>query len=63
MYNHFKYGIYDKEIILILIFYLSWNPYLKLLYKSWNFRRKFLNVLLHNQMRMEHFEVYVLKLI
>ena len=30
---------------------------------SWNFYRKILNVLLQNLMRMEHFEIYILKLI
>ena len=45
------------------IIYWSWNPYLKLFYMSWNFYRKILNVLHQNLMRMEHFEIYILKLI
>ena len=36
---------------------------IKLLYMSKNFYRKMLNVLLQNVMRMEHFEIYILKLI
>ena len=43
--------------------YLTLNPYLKLLYKSRNLHRKVLNVLFQNLMRMEHFEICILKLI
>ena len=39
------------------------NPYLKLIYMYWNFYRKFFNILLQNLMRMEHFEIYLFKLI
>ena len=42
---------------------LSCNLYLKLLYMSWNFYRKVLNVFLQNPMCMKHFEICILKLI
>ena len=35
----------------------------KLLYMSWKFYRKILNVLLQNLLRMEHFEIFILKLV
>ena len=46
-----------------IIIYLLWNLYLKLLYMPWNLYRKIDNVLLQNLMRMEHFEICILKLI
>ena len=49
------------EVLLHPVYYsqnnLLWNPYLKLLYMSWNFYRKILNILLKNLIRMGHFEV------
>ena len=43
-----------KSDVLTTIPNLSWNAYLKLLYKSWNWYRTKLNVLLQNLMHMEH---------
>ena len=45
------------------LIYLSSLPYLELLYLSWNSETKILNVLLKNLMRVENFEICVLKLI
>ena len=44
------------------IIHLFWNPYLKLLHMPRNIYRKILNVLLQNLMRMEHFEIYNIKI-
>ena len=51
--------------IMAKIIYVSRNSYLLLkllLYIFWNFYRKCLNILLRNLMRMDHFEIYILKL-
>ena len=58
-----KKNLFNLKNIMTKIIYLSWNPHFKLLYMSWNFYREILNILLQNLMRMEHFEICVLKLI
>ena len=48
---------------MVKIMYFLWNPDLKLLYMSWNFYRKIMNILIQILMCMEHFEIYLLKFI
>ena len=42
---------------------LLWNSYLRLLYTSSNIYRNILNVLIQNLMRIEHFQICILKII
>ena len=46
---------FTKIHIMAKIIHLSWNPNIQLLYISWNFYKKILNILLWNLMCMGHF--------